>query len=54
MKVIYIAGKYRDTRGEYWVRQNIRLAEFYAVRVWNIGAVAPCPHKNTTFQFFMI
>ncbi len=47
MKVIYIAGPYRDERGEWWVRQNIRKAELYAEKVWVNGGVALCPHKNT-------
>lgn len=47
MRLIYIAGPYRDTRGEWFVRQNIRAAEAAAVAVWAMGAVAICPHKNT-------
>lgn len=47
MKVIYIAGPYRNSAGEYFVRQNIRRAEEEAIFVWKSGAVAICPHKNT-------
>jgi hypothetical protein len=47
MKVIYIAGRYRDKRGEYYVRKNIKDAEFHALYVWGHGGVAICPHKNT-------
>lgn len=47
MKVIYIAGKYRDERGEFFVRENIRMAERAAQFVWQHGGVALCPHKNT-------
>ena len=47
MKVIYIAGRYRDERGEYYVRCNIRDAERAALCVWKFGGVALCPHKNT-------
>lgn len=47
MKVIYIAGKYRDVRGEYYVVQNIRAAEKIALHIWENGAVAICPHANT-------
>lgn len=46
-KVIYIAGPYRDPRGEFYVRCNIREAERAALWVWLHGAVALCPHKNT-------
>ena len=49
MLVIYIAGKYRDTRGEWWIRENIREAEKCAMFVWQQGLVALCPHKNTAF-----
>ena len=49
MKVIYISGKYRDSRGEYYVAQNILAAEFAAIQVWKMGGVAICPHKNTSF-----
>ena len=47
MKLIYIAGRYRDSRGEYYVRCNIREAERCALFVWQFGGVAICPHKNT-------
>jgi nucleoside 2-deoxyribosyltransferase len=47
MKVVYIAGKYRDSCGEYYVRMNIRAAEEAAIFVWQYGGVALCPHKNT-------
>ena len=49
LPVIYIAGKYRDARGEWYVEQNIRAAEKEALFVWGIGGVALCPHKNTAF-----
>ena len=47
MKVVYIAGPYRDVRGEWFVRQNIRKAEEASVSVWQCGGVGLCPHKNT-------
>ena len=47
MKVIYIAGKYRDSRGAWFIRQNIRAAEQAAQFVWQQGGVALCPHLNT-------
>jgi hypothetical protein len=49
MKVVYVAGPYRDPRGEYWVGKNIELAGEYALEVWRRGAVAICPHKNSAF-----
>jgi len=48
VKVIYIAGCYRDPRGEFYVRMNIREAEQAALFVWKNGGVALCPHKNTS------
>jgi len=48
MIVVYIAGPYRDPRGEYHVERNIRAAESAALRVWGWGGVALCPHKNTS------
>lgn len=47
MKVIYIAGPYRDERGEFYVRRNILAAEDAAIKVWEMGGVALCPHKNS-------
>lgn len=49
MKVIYIAGKYRSDKGEWFVYENIRAAELMAQWVWMHGGVALCPHKNTAF-----
>lgn len=48
-KVIYIAGAYRSNLGEWHIRENIRKAEKAALFVWQHGAVALCPHKNTAF-----
>lgn len=46
MKVVFIAGPYRaDT--EWGVVENIRRAEAVALKIWKLGAVAICPHKNT-------
>ena len=49
MKVIYIAGPYS---GEdiYDVHCNIQEAERYAAMVWEMGAAALCPHKNTAYM----
>lgn len=48
LRVIYISGPYRDSRGEFYVRRNIRRAEEAALFVWQNGGVAICPHKNTS------
>jgi hypothetical protein len=45
--VLYVAGPYRDRRGEFYVRVNIRLAERVALKLWRLGAAVICPHKNT-------
>lgn len=47
-RVVYIAGPYRSNT-EWGVVQNIRAAEELALKVWKLGAVALCPHKNTAF-----
>lgn len=46
MKVVYVAGPYRaDThRG---VVENIRNAEAVAIKLWQAGYVALCPHLNS-------
>jgi hypothetical protein len=48
LQLIYIAGPYRDKRGEWFVKQNIENAEEAALFVWKNGGVALCPHKNTS------
>ena len=46
MKVIYIAGPFRGPN--HWaIAENIRDAERAALKVWQMGAVAICPHANT-------
>lgn len=47
MKVIYVAGRYRDARGAFYIQANIREAERVALSIWLEGAAALCPHKNT-------
>lgn len=47
MKVVYISGRYRDPRGAFYIRANIREAERAALFVWKYGGVALCPHLNT-------
>jgi hypothetical protein len=49
MKVVYIAGPYRAST-EWKIRENIRTAERAALLVWQCGAAAICPHKNTSFM----
>ena len=48
MKVIYVAGPYRDDC-EFGVKENIDRAEKVALDIWRRGAAAICPHKNTAF-----
>jgi len=45
-KIVYIAGPYRNSRGEYFVRQNIRNAEEASVFILQHGGIPMCPHKN--------
>ncbi len=49
MKLVYIAGPYRG-KSEAEVHDHIQAARSYAVRVWQAGAVAVCPHLNTAFM----
>jgi len=46
MKVAYIAGPYRG-KTESDVVANIRHAEKYAIKYWQMGYAVICPHKNT-------
>lgn len=49
MKVIYVCGPYRSPDGSEWeVETNIRRAEQWALSLWQSGAVALCPHKNSS------
>ncbi|MCI0628570.1 MAG: DUF4406 domain-containing protein [Acidobacteria bacterium] len=43
----YVSGPYRDYRGEWFVRQNIREAEAVALELWRMGFAVICPHKNS-------
>lgn len=46
MRVIYVAGPFRGP--DHWaIAENIRNAERLALKVWQTGAVALCPHANT-------
>ena len=46
MRVAYIAGPYRG-KTESDVVANIRHAEKYAIKYWQMGYAVICPHKNT-------
>jgi hypothetical protein len=48
VKIIFISGPYRSDT-EYGVHKNIQNAEAVALRVWQLGHVAFCPHKNTAY-----
>lgn len=48
MKLIYVAGPFRGANS--WEMEcNIRRAEALALKVWNSGMAALCPHTNTRF-----
>ena len=49
MKVVYLAGPYR-ARGGRSVREHVRMAEEWAVRLWSVGYVVFCPHLNSAFM----
>ena len=48
MKLVYIAGKYRD-KNLWGVTQNIREAERVMVAYLKMGFAVICPHKNTAY-----
>ncbi len=48
MKLVYVAGKYRD-KTPFRVAANIRLAAEVALRYWQRGYAVICPHMNTAF-----
>jgi hypothetical protein len=47
-RIAFISGPYRAANGRT-VRQNIRLAEEFAVSYWKLGWAVICPHLNTAF-----
>lgn len=47
MKIAYVAGPYRDPRGEWYVWQNIQRAREVAMQLWQAGYGVFCPHSNT-------
>lgn len=46
MRLVYVAGKYRDS-GEWAVWQNIQRASEVALALWQMGYAVICPHRNT-------
>jgi len=52
-RVAFTSGPYRarlSASGRIWtVRRNIRQAEIYALKYWNLGYSVLCPHLNTAF-----
>ena len=50
MRLAYVAGKYRDPRGEYYVLENIFRARRVAVALWRMGFAVFCPHTNTAMM----
>ena len=46
-RVIYVCGPYRDSRGEWYVHQNIEEAKCITRELWLMGAVPICPHANS-------
>ena len=46
--IVYVAGPFRADSA-WGSEQNIRRAEELALRVWEMGAAALCPHTNTRF-----
>lgn len=49
MKVMYVSGKYRDSRGPWYVKKNIDRAADAAMELWKMGFCVICPHQNTYF-----
>ena len=50
MKLLYIAGKYCDARGEWYQHLNIELSKRVARFFWMKGYAVICPHSNTAFM----
>lgn len=48
-KLLYIAGPYRDARGEYWVGENIRKAREVMLELIRMGYATVCPHTQSAF-----
>lgn len=46
MKIAFICGPYR-AKTIHGIVENIRIAEKYAKKYWELGYCVICPHKNT-------
>ena len=46
MKIIFVSGPYR-AKTEWELVENIRRAEAAAIKLWQSGFAAICPHLNT-------
>jgi hypothetical protein len=46
MRILYVAGKYRDKRGDWYVHQNIEMAKGVARQLWLMNSASLCPHAN--------
>jgi hypothetical protein len=46
--IIYVSGRY-SAPTKLGILENIMTAEFAAIKVWERGHVAICPHLNTRF-----
>jgi hypothetical protein len=47
MKLVYLAGKITDKRGNWYVLQHTMEAAQVAVRLWSMGLSVVTPHLNT-------
>ena len=50
MLVVYIAAPFTGKTG-WEIEENVRRAERLALRVWEAGAIALCPHTNSRFFY---
>lgn len=50
MKVVYVAGKLTDPRGQWYEQANTQVAMMVAVDLWKMGFSVICPHANTYFM----
>ena len=48
MKLVYVAGKYRDST-PFKIAANIRVAAEVALKWWKRNCAVICPHMNTAF-----